>query len=1083
MKWRRYVVTGAVVLATVATLGAAQYLKALSRDPDKEAALRRAQSSGAAAKTTSALQGSSIPTELAVGEQQPPFVGGQKYMAIMNSELTDNYTERGWRGAGRSMSPGMGMPSYTVPAGGFDSPLWASACGITAYLPVSAAAVSGAFAEGSFVGTNNIYRNPPHTNTAGPTGYWSDLGGTGSAGFARGTTGPGGYREPFITETEYYNNVGIDIKRQSYSFSFGYSHTNDFILMRHVLKTSGNVDVDRDGTFEENSVTVKNFFMVFNYDFDIPTGLDPNSNNINENRGGDDKTPTGMFVQTMPRSVPSNLPNSGRYNQAPYHPRFYSGVATMFDEDDPGGAGVDDYIWSNIRQNFNPLHLGEGSIMVLEGDGTGPNGDLDAPAAVDIYGAPTVGLYQSHSWWEADWRGVFNWYAMSASKYLTSYPGDPAVEGLPIAQPLDFSPNTDMFTGGATLDQNTDISTWTPKANVASLGLLWGDPRNLTQAGNPGVAAGIGLAKGRYDNVTLFDLDGVMSSVVPDPFTGSDRKEITSTTGCDRNMIGWGPFTKAPGEDITIWQVDLVGAGKDGIYDVYLRALDVWMQRKYNQANDTYYWDGTNDRTIPTYNADGSVARDAVTNAVITETINFGRGADSGTLFHPPPPPTLSVFPTNNGTIAVAWANNAETAIDPGTQAVDFSNYRLYRASGFIDQFPTATTAHPVGYNSTIIPPNMGLSTGATAITDVSDPTAAAVEASHPYARFIQEGLVIGADYNIGRVFSFVTGDVNKFAAPGFAGPYVQIAEFGGGGTDQTNTFSPPALVTYPNPLDEDERIPGFEGDSIDTVPNAKQIVDANTNLGATTAWAITFPSRYPNSIGSGTGEITSIGEIEVDPRLVGKTGYIYEDRSVLIGFGYWYYVASVDNESSVQRDFDSVLQDPTGSTQTVNERTIVGLESFYTMNANGTDGRWHGTFPYRGRTVGPQVPGQEVIPTTIVRNNVTNGQADFLNLVTVAPNPFVFQAQWDLASQSQSVKFFNLPIPSRITIFDAAGLLVRQFNVPDASETQTVGGVTSWDLKNQSSVPISGGLYICVIEAEIGGKNFTKTLKLYVRR
>jgi hypothetical protein len=431
----------------------------------------------------------------------------------------------------------------------------------------------------------------------------------------------------------------------------------------------------------------------------------------------------------------------------------------------------------------------------------------------------------------------------------------------------------------------------------------------------------------------------------------------------------------------------------------------------------------------------------------------------------------------------VAWANNAETAIDPGTGAVDFASYRLYRASGFIDQFPTATTAHPVGFNSTMIPPNMGLSTGAPAITDVSNPTAATVEQSHPYARFIQEGLVIGADYNIGRVFSFVSGDVNRFAAPGFAGPYVQIAEFARGGADQTNTFVPPATVKYPNPLEAADRIPGFLEDTIETTPNAKQIVDANTDLGSTTAWAITFPDRYANSIGTGAGEITSIGGIIVDSRLVGKTGYIYEDRSPLIGFSYWYYVASVDNESATQRDFDSVLQDPSGSTHTVNNRTIVGLESFYTMNANGTDGRWHGTFPYRGRTVGPQVPGQEVIPTTIVRNNVTNGTPDFLSLVTVAPNPFVFQAQWDLAAQSQSVKFFNMPIPSRITIFDATGLLVRQFNVPDANETQTVGGVTSWDLKNKSNVPISGGLYICVIEAEIGGKNFTKTLKLYIRR
>ena len=72
------------------------------------------------------------------------------------------------------------------------------------------------------------------------------------------------------------------------------------------------------------------------------------------------------------------------------------------------------------------------------------------------------------------------------------------------------------------------------------------------------------------------------------------------------------------------------------------------------------------------------------------------------------------------------------------------------------------------------------------------------------------------------------------------------------------------------------------------------------------------------------------------------------------------------------------------------------------------------------------------------------------------------------------------MPVPSRVTVFDAAGLLVRQFSLPTA---KTVGGVDEWDLKNSSNVPVSSGLYIIVIEAEIGGVNFAKTLKLYVRR
>lgn len=1086
MRWSRFIIVVMLFVGMFSGPDVTTYLRAQGNiDPDKAAYLRSQKNRRVIPKETRHSQANPVPNVLAIGERAPSFLGGQFYMASMNGELTDNYTEKGWRGAGRSMSPGMGMPSFTVPAGGFDSPLWASACGITAFLP-NAAGIGGAFAEGSFVGTNNVYRNPPHNRIESPTGFWSDLGGTGSPGLALGTAGPGGHREPFIIENTYYNNVGIEIKRQAYSFSYGYNHTNDFILMRHVLNATGDVDVDRDGNMEENGATVQNFGMIFNYDFAMPTSLDPSSTAIIELRGGDDKASNSFMAEFMGRSVPPNLPNSGRFNQAPYHDRFYTGISMMFDEDDPRNSGVDDYIWSLIRLNFNPLHLGEASLLVIKGDGTasspyanGIPGDMDDPAAFTIWGTPAIGLFQQSSWWQFDWRGVFNWYAMNMSQWLTSYPGD-------AGQPLDFAANPDVFVSGGVLDQNTDLGTWVARPELGGAGgsmpgplsLLWGDPRNLTQTGNVAVNE-LGKTSGQYDNVTLFDLprdagntskwvDGSGVTLAPDPFEGADRKDLTSTTGCTRNSLGWGPFTLSPGESMTVWQVDLVGAGTDGAYDVYLRAQDVWMQRKYNPANDTYYWDGSNDRIIPTYDTAGHITG--------TQTVNLGRTPDSGAVFFPPPPPTLSVISTLNGTVLLAWANNAEEAIDPGLGTTDFSEYRVYRASGFIDQFPTATVSHPIGYNSTIIPANMGLSGGSTPVTDVTDPKIAAVKQSHPYARFIQEGSVLGADYNIGAVFDFITADVNRFAAPGFAGPYVQMASFPPGGG--TNTFNPPAQVTVPNPIAPENRFPGFESDLIETPPSSRQIVDANGALGATAAIEVTFPmERYPNST-----PFEPVAGLPVDPRLAGKSGYIFEDKSVLIGFNYWYYVAAVDNESAVQRDFDSVLQDPTGSSKTQILRQIEGLESFYTMNANGTDGRWHGTFPYRGRLVGPEVPGQEVIPTTIARNTLSG--PDWRDIITVAPNPFVFQAQWDLAVPGQqSIKFFNLPVPSRISIFDAAGLPVKAFNVPDAEETVTVGGVTSWDLKNSSNVPVSSGLYIAVIEAEIGGVNSSKTLKIYIRR
>lgn len=1072
--WRRFIIGGTLILAVAALMGGtAKYLEALPDAP--------------AGSATTQEKGSPIPKILGIGEKQDSYYAGQDYMAIMNSELTDTYTGRGWRGSGRSMSPTMGYPSFTYPAGGLDAPLWASACGITAYLP-DANTEQEAFKEGSFVGTFNVYRNPPQYNTKKPVGYWSDLGGMGSPGFGLGTPGPGGYREPFITEAEFETNVGIRVKRQSYSFSYGYGHTNDFILMRHVLKVHGNVDADVDKglkTPNQENVTIKNFFMVLNYDFDIPWTNNPASagGTIPSDSGGDDKTPPGIFSKIMPKAVPAGLINSGRYNQPPYSENFYSGVVAMFDEDASGRAGIDSYLWNATLGAFNPLHLGEASLMVLEGDGTGPLGDTNAEASLDIYDAPSVGLFQLHQWWIRDLIGVWDWYAGCATKFLQGARlADLSVSG-------DISAHSTFFTNGGELGLNEDISTWTaktqPGGSAEGMGLMWGDPRNLSQPGNPGIAANVGLERGRYDHITLFDLsdNGKFKGIVPDFVqTGNsgDEKETTSAAGCIRQAIGWGPYTKEPGQHMTIWQADLAGAGHDGIYDVYLRAQDVWMQRKYNPANDTYYWDGSNERIIPMYKADGSVVKDA-NDVVMHEVVSLGRGVDSGALFHPPPPPTLSVFATNGGTIALGWLSNAERAIDPGTGTADFAKYRVYRASGFIDQFPSVLATHETGYNSNIIPPNMGLREGAPAIVDVLDPTSSAVKQSHPYARFIHEGFTIGADFNIGRVYDFVAKDlVNSFAAPNFAGPYVQIAEFSAGGG--VNTFNPPESVTYPNPLDGEQRLPGFEDDAIETVPSSRQILENNDSKGANTAHSITFGDRYPDTIGSGDTGITTVGGIKTDPRLVGQSGYIFEDRSVLIGFSYWYYVAAVDNESATQYDFDNYVQDQNSSQQLV-RRQIDGLESFYTMNANGTDGRWHGRYPYRGLTVGPQMPGQEVVPVSIERNAIVNGQAEFLDLITVAPNPFVLQAKWDLVTNTQSVKFFNIPVSNtRITIFDAAGLRVRQFAVPSA-KTTTLGGVTSWDLKNDSNVPVASGLYICVVEAEIGGQNYAKTLKLYVRR
>jgi hypothetical protein len=1062
---------------TIAPIGAVDYISAQIRDPDKAAAMRRNQNP-IPTKPVRPAAGSQIPTrqELAIGERHGPFNSNQQTIPIMNSELTNTITDNGDRGAGR-IGPNMGWPSFTVPAGDINSPLWTSSFGLSAYLPSVAAGYSFPWAEGAFLGTANLYRIAPHTNLEPPTGFWSDLGGTGSPGFSRGTAGPGGYREPFVTEMSYYNNIGVNIKQQSYSFSYGYDHTNDFILMRYALTNTGNVDADSwsrgpsDGVYDATGTAMRNLTIALMYDFDIQTTLNPANNGITIFAGTDDKAPSGFFLPTMPKAVPDDLPGSGRHNLAPFGPRVYSGLSSTAEGDNISIPGGDTYVWNKAPNNiFNPLHVGGASLLVVEGAGTGPLGDLDAAIKTNVWGGPSVGLFAAHQWWVGqEENGLANWYRSIISPYLTSYPGDPPVSGGP-DQSQNMNPNPDFFVSGAAFDMNTDVSTWVPKPEVAALTAAYGDPRR------PGTFSGgtsppFTNPTGKYNNITLYDLDGPFQPIAPDPYKGGDRKENTSIANEIKTMLAWGPFDLDVGESLTVWQVDLVGAGMDGIYDVNLRAQEVWMQRKYNPANDTYYWDGSNDRIIPTYDTNGAVTG--------TQTVNPGRGPTSGAVFFPPPAPTLSVIATHRGTVAIAWEDNAENAVDPGLGVIDFARYRVYRASGFVDQLPEAVTAHPSGYSTAAIPASMGLGAG-TDITDVSDPLNPALKASHPYARFIHEGSVISADYNIGGIYHFINKDnFDTFTAPAFSGPYVQVAEFlPDGSSNLPNIFDPPARITVPNPLKVAERFPGYTEDFVSTIPSSRRIVDSNNQLGSTEAMAITFPATVFD------GELDgALNGIQVDPRLAGKTGYLFEDRTTNIGFDHWYYVASVDNESAVHHDFDNFIQDPIGSTQTVIERPIQGLESFFTMNANGTDGLWHGQFPFRGHTVGPEVPGQSIVPTTAVRNGVTAQVPEFFSLVTVAPNPFVFQADWDKGGVAQqTVKFFNLPVPCTVRIFDVAGLPIQEFDVP-SRETQTLGGVTNWDLLSRNNVTVAAGLYIILIEAELGGRNYTKTLKLYVRR
>ena len=100
----------------------------------------------------------------------------------------------------------------------------------------------------------------------------------------------------------------------------------------------------------------------------------------------------------------------------------------------------------------------------------------------------------------------------------------------------------------------------------------------------------------------------------------------------------------------------------------------------------------------------------------------------------------------------------------------------------------------------------------------------------------------------------------------------------------------------------------------------------------------------------------------------------------------------------------------------------------------------------------------------------VNNVAMDALNMIHVVPNPYyAFSVQYEQGQLDNMVKIVNLPELCEVSIYNVSGVLVRKYNKSDPSTE------VEWDLKNQSNVPIAGGLYLIHINAPGVGEKIVK--------
>ena len=102
---------------------------------------------------------------------------------------------------------------------------------------------------------------------------------------------------------------------------------------------------------------------------------------------------------------------------------------------------------------------------------------------------------------------------------------------------------------------------------------------------------------------------------------------------------------------------------------------------------------------------------------------------------------------------------------------------------------------------------------------------------------------------------------------------------------------------------------------------------------------------------------------------------------------------------------------------------------------------------------------------------SVTNAKQD-VNKINVFPNPYYGVNHQELNKYSRFVTFNHLPSSAVIRIFNLAGILVKTINHSGSQ-------FESWDLTNESSLPVASGLYIAYIDMPDVGA--TKILKIAI--
>ena len=98
-----------------------------------------------------------------------------------------------------------------------------------------------------------------------------------------------------------------------------------------------------------------------------------------------------------------------------------------------------------------------------------------------------------------------------------------------------------------------------------------------------------------------------------------------------------------------------------------------------------------------------------------------------------------------------------------------------------------------------------------------------------------------------------------------------------------------------------------------------------------------------------------------------------------------------------------------------------------------------------------------------------TDAAINALDIIDIVPNPYYAYSTYEESRIENTVKFINLPPRVTIKIFTMNGTLIR---VLDKDNPNTW---LEWDLRNESFIPIAGGMYLIHVESPTLGERVLK--------